>query len=61
MGSETREITLEVERDSDPICGRLLHEGATHTFCGWLELADALRTALHAPPDPGASPVPERT
>jgi len=59
MGSETREITLEVEPDSDPICGRLRHDGGTHTFCGWLELADALRIALHAAPDRGgASPTP---
>ena len=51
MGSETREVTLEIEPDSDPICGRLWHDGDSQTFCGWLELADALRTALHVAPD----------
>lgn len=42
-----REITLEVEPDKDTIRGRLRHDGGTHTFYGWLELADALRAAIH--------------
>jgi hypothetical protein len=51
VSAPRREITLEVEPDSDPICGRLRHDGGTRTFCGWLELADALRAAVHSAPD----------
>ena len=51
MGQPTREITLEVEPDSEPIYGRVRDDSGIRTFYGWLGLAEALRAALSAAED----------
>ena len=40
-------IELEVEREGDPIAGRLAYEdGESVSFTGWLELMAAIEVAL---------------
>jgi hypothetical protein len=41
-------MTLAVDFASDPICGRLSDEHGTWSFCGWLELAAAIQSAIDA-------------
>jgi hypothetical protein len=51
---------LEIDPGSDPISGRLQHDGhPAHEFVGWLGLARALELTLDEPaPSPPGSPPP---
>ncbi|MBV9412034.1 MAG: hypothetical protein JO148_10590 [Acidimicrobiia bacterium] len=39
-------VTVEIDPHSDPISGRVVNEGRTRSFCGWLEFAAALHAAF---------------
>ena len=39
-------VTLEIERGSDPPCGRLLADREAYPFAGWLGLAVALEHVI---------------
>jgi hypothetical protein len=56
MDRQRLRFQLEVERDRNPIEGRLTDEhGHTVAFTGWLELMTVLETRLSARvPSPGA-------
>lgn len=57
MPGNTLRLSLEVERDSEPIKGSLAAEqGERRAFQGWMELAAALLALTEAPP---AQPHPE--
>jgi hypothetical protein len=50
-GSLPMQLTLEIERATDPISGRVLDEaGGAREFVGWIGLASALEEALGEPP-----------
>ena len=39
-------VTVEIDTRSDPITGRVINAGRSNPFCGWLELAAAIQTAI---------------
>lgn len=44
--SRTVRVTLEFEKDSDPLCGQLLAGESVYPFEGWLGLAVALEHVI---------------
>jgi hypothetical protein len=55
----TREYTLELDIDADPITGRLRNgSGEACAFTGWLGLASALERQLAAPATNNDQPAP---
>jgi hypothetical protein len=56
--SGTVRLTLDVERGSEPISGRLRGQGAPESFHGWLVLAAALEAARARPLDATAADGP---